>query len=97
MAMSPNLFLAILAMDSYNRGHDPGVMIDSSAIGGSYDGGGEFSQRANPAMDAALRVLARSSRSTGSADVFRNGCTGVQAVTARGPPRMTSLQKGPAS
>jgi hypothetical protein len=31
MAISPDLFMAILAMDSYNRGYDPGLVLPASA------------------------------------------------------------------
>ena len=31
--MEESLFLAILAMDSYNRGYSPGIKLDSSVLG----------------------------------------------------------------
>jgi hypothetical protein len=33
MTISPDLFLAILAMDSYNRGYNEGIVVSGSQIG----------------------------------------------------------------
>jgi hypothetical protein len=33
MAMSSELMYAILAMDSYNRGYNPGILLSGSNIG----------------------------------------------------------------
>ena len=33
MTISKELFLSILAMDSYNRGYDPGILLDANAGG----------------------------------------------------------------
>lgn len=33
MAMSTDLFLAILSLDSYNRGYDPGLAVNGSQLG----------------------------------------------------------------
>jgi hypothetical protein len=33
MAISDDLFLAILAMDAYNRGYDPGLNVSGNSIG----------------------------------------------------------------
>jgi hypothetical protein len=33
MSISNDLFMAILAMDSYNRGYDPGISISGTSIG----------------------------------------------------------------
>jgi len=49
MAISDDLFQAILAMDSYNRGYDPGLAVTGSQIGYAFLGLSKGNQEAKDA------------------------------------------------
>jgi hypothetical protein len=44
MSISPDLFLAILAMDSYNRGYGAGLGSESDGLGSASDGSNKIGQ-----------------------------------------------------
>ncbi len=51
MAVSKDLLLAILSMDSYNRGYEPGILLDGNQIGSATVGGDELLPGGSQAAD----------------------------------------------
>ncbi len=51
MATPTDLILAILSMDSYNRGYEPGILLDGNQIGSATVGGDELLPGGSQAAD----------------------------------------------
>jgi hypothetical protein len=71
--VSPELYFAILSMDFYNRGYDPGIVVDSSTIGTASIGA-----NSSAVLGQGVDAGAPSSRSPIPGTVRRSFRTGAQ-------------------
>ena len=78
MAISDDLFLAILAMDSYNRGYNAGLVVQGTQIGDAQLN--QNSEIFGPGVDAAASFFAQAYSWEGQTVISYRGTDAPQAV-----------------